>query len=185
MSISVKNALGSTVTINTINDLLAVLPTTLGQKTKAESLTVTLASDDNLLVPFGGIDDEPITDPEVDATLISLGKGNAELLAEVIALTGATGTQKVMLTNSTEAAIVTGPGTLLGVTIGTKGASSNVLQLYDSLTGSGTALGPPIDTTERIGFIDFGPGGVRFGTGLSAVMGTGTTAKLSIIYRAD
>jgi hypothetical protein len=70
------------------------------------------------------------------------------------------------------------PGTLQAVVINTKGASSNVLKLYDGADNTGTLIAT-IDTTVDPGTFLYG---LVFTAGLYAVLGTGTAAKLTIIF---
>lgn len=72
-----------------------------------------------------------------------------------------------------------GAGVLHSVTINTKGAASNVLTLYDNTAGSGTKIAT-IDTTVAFGTILLD---VVFSTGLTAVLGTGTAADVTLAYR--
>jgi hypothetical protein len=74
--------------------------------------------------------------------------------------------------------IKTGLGRLVRVCVNTKGAASNVLTLYDGTGVTGTLLAT-IDTTDRVGHIDYD---VPFKTGLYAVLATGTAAKVTIVY---
>ena len=80
--------------------------------------------------------------------------------------------------NSAGAVIKTGRGQLGEVTINTKGATSNILTLYDGLTTGGTVIGI-IDTTVAVGTFLYD---VRFETGLFYVLAGGTAADLTIGY---
>jgi hypothetical protein len=74
-------------------------------------------------------------------------------------------------------ALKSGAGVLASVTINTKGATANVLTLYDSLThGTGTTLAV-IDTTSAVTTLLYN---VAFSTGLSASLATGTAADVTI-----
>lgn len=132
---------------------------------------------------IGDTTDSSVSDPAASATLVSATKGTNELLAETNDLLAAGWSVKVIEANGTEAAIVNGPGTFFGVMLGTAGASSNTLDVYDSLTGSGTKLMPTINTVS----LPLGMHAMqaRFSVGLSAVLATGTAAKLVLFYRAD
>jgi hypothetical protein len=82
-------------------------------------------------------------------------------------------------TNANVDAQKSGSGTLHSVTINTKGASSNTLTLYDSLThGAGTTIAV-IDTTQQVQTLVFD---AYFATGLSFSMATGTAADVTINY---
>lgn len=73
----------------------------------------------------------------------------------------------------------TGIGVMAGVNINVLGASSNTLKLYDGLTAAGTLIGT-IDTTVALGPT---MPNVKFSTGLTAVLGTGTAADITILVR--
>jgi len=73
-----------------------------------------------------------------------------------------------------------GSGILIGVSINTKGASSNTLTIYDNTAGSGTKIAT-IDTTVAAGFYNYG--GLYFRTGLTLVSATGTGADYTVIYQ--
>lgn len=148
---------------------------------EAKPLPVVLPGGANV-AGIGLAADPAITDPDVDASLVSVGKGTNELLIEVRDLLGGDGSWRVISGNGTTNAIVTGAVTLLAVVILTKGASSNTLNLYDALTATGTPIGP-IDTTDSARTILFGPKGLSLGTGLTAVLATGTGAIVLLIYR--
>ncbi len=139
---------------------------------------------DGLVDGIGAIDDPAITDPDDDASSNSSLKGIKQLLLDQLDLLAADGTYRVISANGTSNAIVNGPGTLLAAVVTKKGATANTLDLYDGLTSGGTSLGQ-IDTTDRVGTILYGPRGLRFGTGLTAVMATGTAGSVTLIYRAD
>jgi hypothetical protein len=72
-----------------------------------------------------------------------------------------------------------GAGLVHTVCINTKGASSNVLTLYDNTAGSGTVIAV-IDTTANVGCLTYDYG---FATGLTAVDATGTAPDVSITYK--
>ncbi len=83
-------------------------------------------------------------------------------------------------TNNTNTnAIVTGPGVLGEIVINTKGTSSNVLTLYDSLTASGTKIAT-IDTTAQIGAIVYN---AALTNGLSCNLANGVAADITILCR--
>lgn len=71
------------------------------------------------------------------------------------------------------------PGNLAGVTINTKGASANILTLYDGLNSSAPVIAV-IDTTSSVGSINFE--GLVLQTGLTAILGTGTAADVTVVY---
>lgn len=71
------------------------------------------------------------------------------------------------------------PGNLASVTINTKGATSNLLTLYDGLDSSGTVIAV-IDTTANVGFVDFA--GLVFQIGLTAILAAGTAADVTVVY---
>lgn len=75
--------------------------------------------------------------------------------------------------------VKSGAGTLSKVCINTKGASSNVLTVYDNTAGSGTKIAV-LDTTTAVVCQAYD---VAFATGLTVVSATGTGADLTIAYR--
>lgn len=79
--------------------------------------------------------------------------------------------------NST-VAVSGGVGTLLRVVINKIGASSNTLILYDNTAASGDIIAT-IDTT--IAGAPTREYDVTFRTGLTAVMGTGTAADVTVV----
>lgn len=70
------------------------------------------------------------------------------------------------------------PGNLISLTINTKGASANVVTIYDSLTASGTKIAT-IDSTVTYGTLLFN---VTCAVGLTVVLGTGTAADVTVVY---
>lgn len=83
-----------------------------------------------------------------------------------------------LLANATTL-VKTGEGVLHHITINTKGASSNTLKIYDGLTAAGTLLAT-VDTTIGVGTFLYD---MKFLTGLTVVMATGTPADITIMYR--
>ena len=73
-------------------------------------------------------------------------------------------------------ALATVPVLLHGVTINTKGASSNVLTLYD---GDGATVIAVIDTTQNVGFLKFR---AQTKSGLQFKLATGTAADVTITF---
>lgn len=80
--------------------------------------------------------------------------------------------------NTAGTTIKSGQGTLVAVMINTKGASGNVLTMYDNTAASGTKIAT-IDTTASLTFL---PYNAAFGTGLTIVLATGTAADLTFTY---
>lgn len=80
------------------------------------------------------------------------------------------------ITTNTTTLVKTGTGILGGITINTKGATSNTATIFDSLTGTGTKIGT-IDTTAAQGTLLYD---VLFVTGLTIVTATGTAADLTV-----
>jgi hypothetical protein len=72
--------------------------------------------------------------------------------------------------------VSTVPCTLIGIAFNTKGASSNVATVYDNTAGSGSVIAV-IDTTDKIGTIDYG-GMTK--VGLTIVSATGTGADMTV-----
>lgn len=104
---------------------------------------------------------------------VRMSKERALLVAEQ----GSTFTH--LAANATTNAIATAPATLKRVIINTKGAAANTLTLYDGITAVGTVIAV-IDTTGATQSIDFD---ILLGTGLSAIMATGTAADITIVTR--
>ena len=129
---------------------------------------------------IGAVDDPKVIDSEDDSSLIQSNKGQLDLQQQILDRLSDDWSYLNLIANGTSAAIVTGTG-VVRVMVNKKGASSNVLEIYDNLTGSGTKIAT-IDTTDRTGLYDYR---ARFGTGLSVVLGTGTAADVTILYRAD
>jgi hypothetical protein len=75
--------------------------------------------------------------------------------------------------------IKSGPGTLVRVCINTKGASSNVLTLYDNASAASGTVIATIDTTANVGTITFE---CDFLLGLTVSLATGTAADVTISY---
>lgn len=74
--------------------------------------------------------------------------------------------------------VKTGPGILRSIVINTKGASANVITVYDNTTNSGTTIAT-IDSTVTTGAFVYN---VAFATGLTFVLGTGTAANITVCY---
>lgn len=75
--------------------------------------------------------------------------------------------------------VKSGSGLLHGITINDAGAASNTCTVYDNTAGSGTTIAT-IDTVELNGrtlIYD-----VRFATGLTIVLATGTAADITVAY---
>ena len=89
------------------------------------------------------------------------------------------GTYTNLAANATTNAIKSGAGVLIGISINTKGATGNILTVYDGLTATGTEIGI-FDTTANVSFI---PLNAKFLTGLSVIMGTGTAANITLVWR--
>jgi len=81
--------------------------------------------------------------------------------------------------NGNSPSIKAGAGILMGVSINTKGASANVLTIYNSLAVSGAVIGV-FDTTVQPVYI---PLNLNFTIGLSASLATGTPADVTLIWR--
>lgn len=81
-------------------------------------------------------------------------------------------------TNSTVNGIKTGAGSFEKVCVGVAGSGSNVLTLYDNTTATGTVLA--VIDTQVSRCLEYN---LRFATGLSAILGTGTAADLILTYR--
>ena len=70
------------------------------------------------------------------------------------------------------------PCVLIGVTINSKGASANILTLYDGTSASAPVIAV-IDTTSVLGTLDYD---VQCLNGLYAVMGTGTAGDVTVAW---
>jgi hypothetical protein len=87
--------------------------------------------------------------------------------------------QKFVHLNANGTTVVqAGAGVLQGININTKGASANTLTLYDNTAASGTVIAV-IDTTGGTAALRFD---VKFATGLTAVLATGTAADITVSY---
>ena len=84
-----------------------------------------------------------------------------------------------LLANATTT-VKSGSGILHGITINNAGAGGNICTVYDNTAGSGTVIAT-IDTVELNG--RWLPYDVRFGTGLTIVIGTGTAADITVMYQ--
>lgn len=82
------------------------------------------------------------------------------------------------ITTNTTTTVKSGPGYLHTVTINTKGATANVLTIYDNTAGSGTKIAT-LDTTGGSQTFEFDVG---FATGLTIVTATGTAADVTVSY---
>ena len=75
--------------------------------------------------------------------------------------------------------VKSGSGILHAIVINKAGASSNTCTVYDNTAGSGTKIGA-IDTVELNGrTLTYD---VRFATGLTVVLATGTPADITVCY---
>lgn len=74
--------------------------------------------------------------------------------------------------------VKSGAGTLARISINTKGASANVITVYDNTAGSGTKIATIDGTSDRDHVYD-----VAFATGLTIVSATGTGADYTVAYR--
>jgi len=88
-------------------------------------------------------------------------------------------TYKNISANAATTVIKSGPGTLIRVCINTKGASSNILTLYDNASAaSGTKIAT-IDTTTAVGTLTYE---LDFLNGLTVGLATGTAADVTISF---
>lgn len=76
--------------------------------------------------------------------------------------------------------IRTGRGALHSININTKGASANVITVYDSAAASGTKIAT-IDSTVTYGPLIYD---AEFITGLTVVLATGTAADITVSWVA-
>lgn len=84
--------------------------------------------------------------------------------------------------NTNGTTIIPGKCILIGILIGTKGASSNVATIYDSNSTIGanvTYKKATIDTVNTFGYI---PIGIPCFNGIYIVTATGTPADMTVIY---
>lgn len=84
------------------------------------------------------------------------------------------------ITTNTTTVVKATAGILHKVIINTKGATANVLTLYNDTTGGTANAIAVIDTTTGVDNIDYDLG---FSNGLQAVTATGTAADITIVYR--
>lgn len=84
------------------------------------------------------------------------------------------------ISTNTTTTVKSGAGHLKAITIGTKGASSNTLTVYDNTAGSGDIIAV-IDTTSASAEATF-HFDCEFTNGLTIVTATGTAPKATIIY---
>ncbi len=132
---------------------------------------------------LGYATDTAIQDGNVTASLVAAEKGGNLILSNILTSLQNGWSSTVIEANGTSAALVNGPGTFFGFLLGTAGASANVLNIYDSLTAAGTKLLPTIDAVAMP--LGMNTMQIRFSTGLSVSLATGTAAKLVLFYRAD
>lgn len=96
---------------------------------------------------------------------------------------GASYKYKHLAANTTGVIVSPNALVVLGkVTINTKGASANLLSIYDTNTTASTSssnLVAAVDTTANVGYIDFDS---VMNTGIVAVLATGTAADLTITF---
>lgn len=81
--------------------------------------------------------------------------------------------------NASATNIKNGAGTLAAVVVNTKGASANVLTLYDS-TGAASGTIAVIDVTSAVGAI---PYNLAFANGLTYALATGSAADVTFVYK--
>lgn len=81
--------------------------------------------------------------------------------------------------NALGSTVIPGRYDLVAVVINTKGGSSNTLKIYDNTAGT-EAIKASIDTTDRVGRIDYG---IPFSDGIHIVIAAGTPPDVTIIYR--
>jgi hypothetical protein len=83
------------------------------------------------------------------------------------------------ITTNTTTTVKSGAGLLHSITINTKGASSNVLTIFDNTAASGTKIGTVDTNTSLVTFMY----DVKFTTGLTILTATGTAADVTVSYR--
>lgn len=88
---------------------------------------------------------------------------------------------KRLHTNSSSDVTISGNAhcVLHSVTINTKGATANLLTLWDGPSATGTQLAS-IDTTSNVGTLIYD---IQCNTSLVAVLNTGTAADVTISYK--
>jgi hypothetical protein len=84
------------------------------------------------------------------------------------------------ITTNATTTVKSGAGLLHGIVINTKGASANVLTIYDNTAASGTKIGTVDTVNGVIGTIRYD---AKFTTGLTILTATGTAADVTVIYR--
>jgi hypothetical protein len=136
----------------------------------------------SLLIDVGGTNCGPwivpnvVFDPQGD-NILSI---NADGSICTTPMASATGGFPYLHVNANGTGVVkAAPGTLLAVTINTKGATGNTLTLYDNTTATGAVIAV-IDTTVAPGSI---PYDLAFATGLSYAMATGSAADITLTFK--
>jgi len=179
--------------------------TTVQQATDGQSARLTITADRRLRVdggggtagsPSGGVQSVQ----EVGALLTAAGavadaawaSGSGSIVALLKAIAGAaistnpvqsytSDSYQNVAAGTATTVVKSGAGTLVSITINTKGASSNTLTVYDNTAASGTKIAT-IDTTGASTTLFFG-NGVAFATGLTCASATGTGADYTVAYR--
>lgn len=83
------------------------------------------------------------------------------------------------LNSNATTTIKTGAGSVHLITINTKGASSNILTLYDNTTAAGQVIAV-LDTTQAVATLIYD---VTFINGLTVVQSAGTAADITVAWR--
>lgn len=82
------------------------------------------------------------------------------------------------ITTNTTTVVKAAPGELFSITINSKGATSNIAQVYDNTSATGSPIAT-IDTTAQIGTLTYN---VAMLTGITIVTSAGTAADITVAY---
>lgn len=125
----------------------------------------------NTAFAFDGSGNLLVDDPTLNALMASI-VANGGIINEPAAFTN-------FAANNAGTQIKTGAGTLLGVSVNTKGATSTI-SLYDAVSATNPIA--VIDSTA-LGSYFMNGGGLSFVTGLFVVLAGGTAANVTILWR--
>jgi hypothetical protein len=106
------------------------------------------------------------------------GRGIDDLLGDDMSGQPVTGSLYSNISANGSGTFKAAPGSLFTITINQKGASSNLLTLYDNIVAAGTIIAT-IDTTSAVGTLELM---VDFKTGLSYNLATGTAANITASF---
>lgn len=138
-----------------------------------------VATSDGSNAAQGAKADAAATDSTSSWSIIALLKGMlAQLLSTAPVQIYSADTYQNIPAGTATTVVKSGAGTLRGISINTKGASANIITVYDNVAGSGTKIAVIDGTSDRDHIFD-----VAFATGLTIVSATGTGADITVRYR--